>query len=75
MDLASKGEPRTQRAIRPPTSLRRRGRCLWIVAHTLFKIRRTMLSLILILKMFIMMLTMIVLFYLRVMMLFLLLAL
>jgi hypothetical protein len=78
MDLASKRGPRTQRAKSPPTSLRRRGRCLWLVASILFMRRRTMLLFILMLRMlrmFIMMLAMIILFYLRVMMLFLLLTL
>jgi hypothetical protein len=46
MDLASMGKPRTQRAISPPTSLRRRR--LWLVVLILFMIRRTMLLFILI---------------------------
>jgi hypothetical protein len=60
-----------------PNSLRRRGKHLWLVAHILFMIIRTMLSFILMLRMLmlIMILIMIILFYLCVMMLFLLLAL
>jgi hypothetical protein len=75
--LGFQKEPRTQRVKRPPNSLRRRGKHLWLVAHILFMIRRTMLSFILMLRMLmlIMILVMIILFYLCVMMLFLLLAL
>jgi hypothetical protein len=43
MDLASMGEPRTQRAIRPPTSLKRRRMRLWLVVHILHMLERTML--------------------------------
>jgi hypothetical protein len=78
MDLAFMWEPRTQRAIRPTTSLSRRERRLWLVVLIIFMIIRTMLLFILILrmlKMFIMMLVMIFPFYLCVMMLLLLLAL
>jgi hypothetical protein len=46
MDLPTMGKPRTQRAISPPTSLRRRR--LWLVVLILFMIRRTMLLFILI---------------------------
>jgi hypothetical protein len=75
MDLVSIREPRAQRAKSPPTSLRRSGRRLWLVALILFMITRTMLLCMLMLrmpKMFIMMLVMIFPFYLCVMMLFLL---
>jgi hypothetical protein len=62
----------------PPTSLRRRRKCLWLVARILFMIRRTMLSFICMLRMrrmLIMIPIMIVMFYLCVMMLLLLLVL
>jgi hypothetical protein len=43
MVLASIVEPKTQRAIRPPTSLKRRGMHLRLVAHILLILGRTML--------------------------------
>jgi hypothetical protein len=58
MPLVSMGDPRTQRAIRPPTSLRRRGRCIWLVVHILHMIERTMLIYMLMLRMFLIMLIM-----------------
>jgi hypothetical protein len=35
MVLASMGKLRTQKAISPPTSFRRRGRHLWLLVHIL----------------------------------------
>jgi hypothetical protein len=77
MVLTYMGEPRTQRAISPPTSLRRRARHIWLVVHILHMIEKTMLIYMLMLRMFliilvmfIMMLVLIVLCLLCVMMLF-----
>jgi hypothetical protein len=63
-----------------PTSLRRRGRHIWLITRILFMKRRTTLICVLMLRMviimlimFIMMLVLIILFYIHVMMLFLLL--
>jgi hypothetical protein len=80
--LGFQKEPRTQRAKRPPTSLGRRERSLWPIAHILFMKRRTMLIYIFMLRMFLIMLVIfimmhvvIILFCICVTMLFLLLAL
>jgi hypothetical protein len=63
MDLISKGEPRTYRAKRSPKSLRRKGRHLWLVAHILFMITRTMLICILMIRMLLVLLIMIIMMY------------
>ena len=76
--LGFHGEAKNIKSHTTPNFTKGREKRLWLVAHILFMIRRTMLSFILMLRMlriFIMMLATIVLFYLCVMMLFLLLAL
>jgi hypothetical protein len=59
MDFVYKREPKTLTAKRSPTSQRRKGRNLWLVAHILFI--RTMLICILMLRIFLIMLIMIIL--------------
>jgi hypothetical protein len=57
------GEPRTQRAIRSPTSLRRRGRRICLVVHILHVIERTMLIYMIMLRMFLRVLIMFIMMF------------